>query len=206
MRKISPDLAAEFEKNQMYPILMAEMFFDSGTIGMWTGFGSFEWNGVNFLGGGNFIGISPVSEIQGTQAKGITATLNGINSNLISLVFNERLRGRPFRLYLATMSTKSYVATEEDEGRVELEGGDGYVLLENDLIGEPLRIFSGMMDTAEILESGDTCDVSLTVENSLIIGQRSKLRRYTNEDQISQFPQDKGLEFINSLQDKEIVW
>jgi hypothetical protein len=46
----------------------------------------------------------------------------------------------------------------------------------------------------------------LTAESRLIDLERSRERRYTSEDQKIDYPNDKGLEFIADLQDKEIVW
>ena len=36
--------------------------------------------------------------------------------------------------------------------------------------------------------------------------ERSRIRRYTNQDQQQKFSGDKGLEFIQELQEKELFW
>lgn len=206
MRNLTPQMSAELSANSVNAVVMAEAYFDSSTLRMWTGYGSLMWGDKEFFGGGNFIGISPIDETQDTVAKGIVASLNGISSTIISLSLNERCRGRPFRLYLGAVDTKQYVATEDSPGRVALEDGTGYVLLENQFIDSPYRIFSGIMDTMEFSDNGATADIRLSVENILITGQRSKIRRYTLEDQKKFYPADRGLDFIPQLQDKEIVW
>lgn len=205
MRDVSTEMVTEFSGRSVSPVLMAEMFFDSQTVGMFTGLGTLTWGDKTFLGGGNFIGVSPIEETQGTEAKGIVVSLNGIPANLISLALAERSRGRPFRMYLGSVVTTRYVATEVDPGRVMTEDG-GYVLLENNLVDSPFPIFAGLMDQMEITDNGETADIRLSVENALIIGQRSKIARYTSEDQKKLYPNDKGLDLINRLQDKEIVW
>lgn len=199
-------MAAEFSSESTDPVLMAEMEFDSGTLRMWTGLGSLFWGDKEFFGGGNFIGVSAIEETQDTQAKGIVCTLNGVSPNNIALSLAERPRGRPFRLYLGVATSRRYIATEDGDGRVELEDGSGYVLLENNLVDSPYRIFSGLMDTIESTDTGDTATLRLSVENILIVGQRAKISRYTDNDQKKRFPSDKGLELINQLQDKELVW
>lgn len=205
MRNITQEMIDEFSGPAVRPVFMGEFYFDSGYIGMWTGFGTLEWSGKEYLGGGNFIGLSPVTETQDVQAKGIVLSLNGIPSSLISLALLERSRGRKFNLYLASVSTTRHVATEDEPGVVLTEDG-GAVLLENQLIDSPYRIFSGLMDVMEFTDNGQTADIRLSVENTLIIGQRSKIGRYTPEDQKKRFPGDKGLDFIPQLQDKSIVW
>lgn len=206
MRNLTPEMAAEFSGESTDPVLMGELEFDSGTLRMWTGLGSLFWGEKEFLGGGNFIGISPIEETQDTIAKGLVVSLNGIASTNIALALAERQRGRPFRLYLGVASTRRYVSTEAGDGLVELEDGSGYVLLDNNLVDSPYRIFSGLMDVIESSDNGETATLRLSVENILIVGQRTKLYRYTDLDQKKTYPNDKGLELINQLQDKELVW
>lgn len=206
MRNISPDMIAEFSSSYVSPVLLGEAYFDTSTVRMWTGYGNLDWLGNTFFGGGNFIGVSPIDETQELQAKGVTVTLNGIPSSLIATALTERSRGRPFRLYLASVQTRRYVATEDEPGTVLLDGESGSVLLENQLIDVPLRIFSGLMDVIEFVDDGTEATLRLSIESSLIVGQRQKIGRYTKEDQRKRYPDDAGLDFINQLQDKELVW
>lgn len=62
------------------------------------------------------------------------------------------------------------------------------------------------MDTMNIEESADTCTIQLTVENKLITLERAKVARYTSAYQKSLYPDDKGLDFIEDMQDKQISW
>lgn len=207
MRNISSELVEEYSSGNVYPALLAELFFDSQTLGMWSGYGDLEWKGFNFIGGGNLIGISPVKETQDSSAEGIVCTLTGIPSSLISLSLNERVTGRPFRLYIASVNTKSSVLTEDDadKGYILTETG-GKIILENQFTTEPYRIFSGLMDVLEFSDNGDTAAIRLSVENVLIRGRSSKVSRYTPEEQKRKYPSDMGLDLINQLQDREVVW
>lgn len=207
MRNIPAELASEIQSSHIQPAYLVELLFDTGTLRLWTGYGVLKWNGEEFFGGGNLISISDMDETQDIEAKGLVCTLNGIPSNIIALALSERSRGRKFRLYFATVETKSYIATEQDQGRIELEDGEGYILLENQLIApNPYRLFSGLMDVIEISDNGSDAFVRLNVENNLIVGRRAKVSRYTKEEQRKLYPNDKGLDFINQLQDKEVTW
>lgn len=206
MRPISADMINEYSSPQVRPILMAEFLFDSATVGMFTGYGTLNWAGKEFLGGGEFINVSTIEETQDLVAKGAVFNLNGVDTSLISLALSENIKNRHVRLYLAASSVTSRVATEDEPGAVLVEDGDGYVVLENTLVDSPYRLFSGLMDIIEINESGSTCDITLSAENILYRGQRSKILRYTQEEQKQRFPLDKGLDFIDRLQDREIVW
>ena len=48
--------------------------------------------------------------------------------------------------------------------------------------------------------------MTIAVENKLIILERPVERRYTDQDQKELFVGDKGLEFVDSLQDKSVNW
>ena len=74
------------------------------------------------------------------------------------------------------------------------------------LIADPLIVFSGFMDTMTIAESGSTSTITISVENKLIAFERSRVRRYTAEDQKIDHPTDKGFEFVTAIVEKEIIW
>lgn len=206
MRNLTSEMAAEVAGRNMRPVMLMEAFFDSGTLRLWSGYGELEYNGDTYTGSGNLIGISPIDETQNLEAKGIVVSMSGISSNLISIALTERTRGRSLKLYLGMVEVDSYVATEVDTGRVMLEDESGFVKLESGVIASPYRIYSGLMDVIEFTDDGKTADLRLSVENILMIGRRAKVLRYTNEEQRKIYPDDKGLEFVNQLQDKEIVW
>jgi hypothetical protein len=84
----------------------------------------------------------------------------------------------------------------EDGGKIQLE------LQETGLT----QIFSGYMDEMNIDEGPESGTIELKVENKLIDLERARTRRYTSEYQKSVYPGDLGLDFVESLQDKKVVW
>ena len=58
------------------------------------------------------------------------------------------------------------------------------------------------MDTMTIAESGEYSTISISAENKLIALERSKVRRYTAEDQKIDHPTDKGFEFVTAIVEK----
>ena len=54
--------------------------------------------------------------------------------------------------------------------------------------------------------AGTYSTISIAVENKLVAFERSKVRRYTAEDQKIDHPTDKGFEFVTSIVQKEIIW
>jgi len=57
-----------------------------------------------------------------------------------------------------------------------------------------------------INDGSETATIQVTVENRLIEFERTRVRRYTAEDQKIDYPNDKGLEFVAEMAEKEIVW
>lgn len=200
------DMISEFSSGSFQPILLCDLEFDTQPRYLWNGLGDINFNGKTYRGGGDLLGLSPIEETQDIQAKGLVATLSGVPSNVVAQSLLEKMRGRPFRLYLAAISNSGLVMLEDSSGVVLLEDSSGYVELETYLVNTPYRLFSGLMDYVEYSNDGKTATLRLSVESILIYGQRNKVRRYTHEDQRKKFPNDLGLEFINQLQDKEIVW
>lgn len=208
MRNITVDMANGLSDANVTPILFSIFEFDSQTIGMWTGYGVFNWEGYELHGGGNFIGISPINETQDIEAKGVVLSLNGIASDLVATALTEHVKNRPMRTYLALMERQAILDPDTgfpilnpDTGEPLYDPAGGYTFVD-----EPYRIFSGLMDTFEIADSAKTADIRLSVENVLLIGQRAKISRYTDEQQRKYYPSDVGLNFINRLQDREVVW
>ena len=194
MRNVTAAMISEFSKggqSAILPVLMADLVFDDGTLNMWSGVGTLTWNAVDYTGGGNLIGISNMEENQQLEAKGLNVSLNGVPQSLISVALNERTRGRPFRLYL---------------GAVDLTPDTSGHLVPNKLVLDPYRIFTGLMDVIKLNNDGKTASLVLSVESTLLKGQRANVSRYTAEDQKKIYPLDTFLDRVNQLQDKQVVW
>lgn len=163
--------------------LFAEFFFDSGTVRMWTGFGSIDYNGELFTGGGNLIGVEPIVETQDLEATGLKFSLSGVPTTLISLALAERYQGRPVKLYLATVSA-----------------GDSPIEI------SLYQIFAGVMDVMDFTADAEKSSIVVACENIATQAKRINEARYTDEEQQRRYPGDKFFEFTAELQDKEIVW
>ena len=69
-----------------------------------------------------------------------------------------------------------------------------------------LKLFAGRADVMTIADEGATCTISLAVENRLVDLRRARPRRYEPEDQHVYFPNDKGFNYVPTLQDRNIKW
>jgi hypothetical protein len=73
-------------------------------------------------------------------------------------------------------------------------------------VSDVVEVFSGYMNTMTIEDSGETSNISLTVESKLIELNRARVRRYTHESHQARHPDDTFFSFVADLQDKSVVW
>lgn len=202
-RDIGKFTVAELSKERIQPFFAVEIDFDSGTLYLWSGYGDLVYNGKTYFGAGQLLNISSVSETTEMEAKGAVITLSGIPSSLLSLALQEPYQGRECRIYFGLDFTSDGIL-QESNYYILLE--DGSLLAPEDSGISLTEIFSGELDQMNIEESVDSASISVTAENVLVKLERPVIRRLTNEDQKSRFPSDRGLEFVASLQDREIFW
>ena len=164
------------------PVLFVECAFDSGDLNLWAGIGNLTVVSTTYVGAGTLLSVSGIKESTELQANGIVVQLSGITEPLLSKARDEDYQGRELKVLLGTMDST------------------------NTLISNPFVIFSGFMDTMTITDAGETSTIKVSVENRLIEFERSRQRRYTSEDQKIDYPNDKGLEFVAEISEKEIVW
>jgi len=163
------------------PVLLVELQFDSGVTRLWSGFGDLVWNGGTYSGAGALGSIGIAEETIEQKALGITLTLSGIPTSVISLALNEDVIGRIATVWLAFLDAA------------------------NLMIGAPVTIFAGRMDTMDVALA-ETATVTVTAESRLIDWDHPRERRYTDADQQERFPGDQGLAFVSQSVEKEIIW
>ena len=175
------------------PIFLVRMVFDSSQLNIWSGVGDISFDSVTYTGLGDLLSISDIKETSDISATGINVSLSGVKTSLIAIAKNQDYQGRELTVRLGAFN----------------ETGS--------LIADPVIIFSGFMDTMTIAEAGTYSTISIAVENKLVAFERSKVRRYTAEDQKIDYPlklangndnpnYDAGFEFVTSIVQKEIFW
>jgi len=169
----------------VYPFFAIELNFDSEILRLWTGQGTLTLpDTTQWIGTGTLLDISAIEETAEMAVRGATLTLSGIPSEILSLALSEPYQGRVCNIYFGTFT-----------------GGD--------LTTAPSnfdQIFSGYMDQMNIQDGAETATIELKVENKLVDLERARVARFTSGYQKSIYPSDKGLDFVESLQDRELFW
>jgi hypothetical protein len=201
-RDISTAIQNNLEDDVVYPFFAVELLFDGSPLRLWTGLGTLVFDGNSWAGTGNLLDVSSVEETSEIAVRGATLTLSGVPTEVISLALSEPYQGRVANVYFGMFSKGNL--QKEDGAYILLEDG-GKIQLELQETGLT-EIFSGYMDEMNIDEGPETSTIELKVENKLIDLERARVRRFTSGYQKSVYPGDKGLDFVESLQDKEVVW
>ena len=168
------------------PIVGVELEFSDGTLRMWNGYGNLTMtaggSSKTFTGAGDMLGMSEIEESDTLSMSGVTLTLAGIKSSLISTALSANYTNRKGAIYLGLFNTS------------------------NNVVADVYTLFKGNMDVLNISEGMETTVIQLKLESRLVTFEKPANRMYTFEDQKIDFPNDLGFEFIPDLQDKEIIW
>ena len=183
-RTIASGIISKLDDAQVFPFYAVDLLFDSNPVYAWTGFDTITLNSNSYTGVGNLLQISDVQESQDIAAKGMTLSLSGIPSALLSLALNTPYQGRLCKVYLGFMT--SWESPDASPDIVE--------------------IFSGYMDQMTIDEGPETSTITTSVESRLIDLERPRTRRYTAENQKQRFSGDKAFDFVESLQNLRLQW
>ena len=205
-RDLNADKISEINKATVFPFFAVELRFDGNQIlRMWTGQGTLvlpdtsQWSGA-----GTLLGISRVEETSEMAVKGATLTLSSVPSSVLALALVEPYQGRVCKLYFGTFTEGAIL--QEDSAYILLQDGSKIGLEAANRRTAFNEIFSGYMDQMNIEEGGDTSTIQMAVENKLIDLERARVARFTSGYQKSIYPNDKGLDFVEDLQDKKIPW
>jgi len=201
-RELAPLVKDQLSSPVLEPFFAVELDLDAEPLYMWTGYGNLTIGDKTYLGVGGLLNISSVTETTEMDAKGATLSLTGIPSSFLSLALQEPYQGRECRILFAVVVNEELLL--ESGGFMLTEAGD-IIITETSGI-KLTEVFSGELDQMNIQEDAESAVISVTAENVLIKLERPVVRRFTNEDQKSRFPNDKGLEFVAGLQDKDILW
>jgi len=202
-RDVTQNVLDELNKDVIYPFFAIELLFDGDEVlRLWTGVGTLVFQDVSWYGTGSLLQIDTIEETSEIAAKGATVTLSGVPSEVLSLALSEPYQGRQAKIYFGTFTQGSLL--QEDSAYILLQGG-GKISLE-DRRTELTEIFAGYMDQMNIEEAEGGSTIQLTIENKLIDLERPRTARFTNAYQKYLYPNDKGLEFVEDLQTKELFW
>lgn len=163
------------------PGILLYLDFESAPIYIWTGTFPLVYDGQTYLGLGDLIAIDKVQETGSLEAKGITVSLDAVKGDYIYAALAERYRGREAKMSLVFLD-------------------------QNNVIGQGILLFEGIMDTMSVTLGANAATISMKIENRMLQMNNKDIQRYTDQYQQYLFPGDLGLEYVAGLAEKQIKW
>lgn len=187
-RSINSSTKSELSEQVIRPFLALSVAWPvppapSTPLRFWTGFGDIVFNSVAWSGLGELLQINAIEENSTMAARGLRMKLDGLDSNLLDYVLTSDFQGNDVQLYLGVM--------DEDSA----------------IIGQPISVFQGYLDSANISESATGSMIDLTAENRMYDFQRVNNARYTVQDQKERSGvTDKCFEFLPLMGTTSVAW
>lgn len=164
------------------PILLFEGVFGSAVnLRLWNGIGDLSWDSKTWLGNGWFHGVTPAIEDEEINASNMEILLAGVPQATVSAILGQTRQGATGKLWIGFINS----------------GGS---------VVDPYLQFEGKFDTAEVRETVDQPMLTLSYESELVEMERPKEFRYNQETQRYFYPEDRGFEYVQRLQETPLFW
>lgn len=167
--------------NHLRPIVFIEFQFDSGTLRLHNGIGTYTWNSQEWTGAGELGEIGPIEDSDQNSPYRVWFRLNGLNDDLLAEARAQEIFERLVIVYL------------------------GYLDDAGNLVADPDERWRGYMDTMPI-SRGQVNAITLNAETELVRDFRANGSLFTDEDQQARYSGDIGFEFLDQMIDAQVQW
>lgn len=186
-RGLAGALVTAAESNHIRPLIFVKLEFDSGTMYLHDGIGTFTWSdpddgSQDWLGLGDFGGISGVEESTELSPFEINLVLSGIDADNMDEVLNQQFYLRPVTVYMGALNVETGV-----------------------LVADPDEVWSGFMDKSAVT-LGEENAIAVTCESELSMFERSNGRVYSDADLQAEYSGDLWFEYLPSMTNAKIIW
>lgn len=137
-----------------------------------------------FKGAGDLLSISEASETSDLSANGLSISLMA-STDIITVLRDRQYQGLPVKGFIGAVDVNDWT---------------------NNLSPTLFKFFDGFADQMLFSMTENAVIVTLKAENKLVRLSKSSGRYYTQEDHLAEYPDDKGFEYMNNLQDREVLW
>lgn len=175
-------------------VVLASLQMSNETLYLWSGLGPLTWSGMTFQGIGTLGKVEGISEDTTVEAKGVQISLSGIPPAMIGEALDNVRLMQTAQLWLMCFDSAGSI------------------------ISNPLVSFAGLMDKATIDDDGNTCIITINVENVLADLNRPVPRHFSQADQqldlaltltrlgLPSSTVDTGFSHVNNIQELTVFW
>lgn len=185
-RSLGSNLTTQVIGNNLHPVQLVKMAFDSGDLNLSSAYYNLTFNGDVYVGAGHLLQLGDPREVGDLEAVGMSIGLSALSPDILGYAItdtNEFYQNRLIYRYFGALQS------------------DGVTFHD-----DPIEVFRGRMDVMTISDDGETAEVTMQAENTLADFERAVVRYYTPEDHKLLHPNDTFFDGVAPLQDKKILW
>lgn len=165
----------------LIPVIFADLGFDSAHLYVHTDLGTITTGGHDWLGVGSFASISGIEETDDGTPTGMSLTLSGIDTTILTAALTEAYMDRPVVIYLAV--------------RDMVTGA----------ISSLHQLASMKMDSMVINAGNETARISLNTESEWINFDKSLMRYLSDSNEQLNYPGALGLIYLDDMINAKIT-
>jgi hypothetical protein len=191
-RSFSTDVAAALAQSHVRLITMVKLEFDSATLYVHNGLGTYSWDGQSWLGAGDLASISAISEGNDLTPYAVKLSLSSIDASVASAALEENYFQRPVTIYLGV-----------------LDENDAFVQESSGTTNNPVQVWAGFIDSIAVTSGNEGGDaVVVTCESELAIFQRSRNLLFTNvwQQDRSAHNNDRFFDLVHKMDGMKVNW
>lgn len=180
-RTIAAATLAALSSQHIRWLIFAKVEFDFATLAFNSSLESKVFDGDTYLGAGSLGNVSQAVESSGLDPAEYEITFSGVNDTVLSAAATEDYLNKHAIVHVAVLD--------------EFDA----------IIGEPFVWFEGLTDSVNV-NYGEQSTIVVNIRDRLTDWSRRRISRYTDGEQQSMHPGDKGLEFVTEVASRDIVW
>ena len=190
-RSMGTAFAAAIDAKFLFPILLVDLTINGDVLHVWSGVGTFAWNGANYVGVGDLGQVTTPQEGVDVNAGGATLELSGVNNEYLADALSDLQLGAPATIRLGLWNRQTSA-----------------------LVDQPIVLFAGIVDAPTIstgAEQGAGGEpgrgmISVPIESRLATLGAGQQRKFGRADQAIDHPNDSAFDWQSLLNYMALRW
>lgn len=180
-RDLTSAAITEIGGTHVRPVMFAMLDFDSGTLYLHDGIGTYTWGGHDWVGLGDFGGVELIEEGEDATPYAVRLRLSGIDTAIAAEALGESYYLRDVALYV------------------------GFLNASNVLVDTPDTIWTGQMDVMDV-QAGAESAILLTCESYLAKLDRIGGRLFSDAELRGTYSTDTFFKYLPRMQELKLIW
>lgn len=181
-RPLNSSTSAVLSEETLYPGLLVELKFSEMTLRLTSLTRDVTYGNLIYVSNGWLLPIDGIQQSTDIGNYGFDLALNGISTALMSLILGNEDASERGTVWLAFFTSSGSV------------------------VGAPILLYRGLIDSTQIDDKLENPTAVVKLENDLGRFDTSQNFRFTDESQKAYYPEDRGFEYVESLDDWSGFW